>query len=115
MLLSTIKRLSTGAPKNGAQIIPLSTLGLVLDGSGLARRSKTFEGNVSEGPILQVMLSELQAPLGALVIVAAGIATQDNIDWLIKRKCRYLVVRASLMRHRRFARERPMVKRLLDI
>ena len=71
----------------------LVTLGLVLDGSGFVRRSKTFEGNVGEGPTLQVMLSGLKAPPGALVIMDAGIATQANIDWLIENKYRYLVVR----------------------
>jgi transposase len=71
----------------------LVTLGLVLDGSGFVRRSKTFEGNVGEGPTLQVMLSGLKAPAGALVIMDAGIATQANIDWLIANKYRYLVVR----------------------
>ena len=72
---------------------PLVTLGLVLDGSGFVRRSKTFEGNVTEGPTLQVMLTGLKAPAGALVIMDAGIATQTNIDWLIENKYRYLVVR----------------------
>jgi hypothetical protein len=70
----------------------------VLDGSGFVRRSKTFEGNVSEGPTLQVMLDGLKAPLGALVIMDAGIATQANIDWLIEHKYRYLVVRRGGMR-----------------
>lgn len=72
---------------------PMVTLGLVLDGSGFVRRSQTFEGNVAEGPTLQVMLQGLQAPAGALVIMDAGIATQANVDWLIEHKYRYLVVR----------------------
>jgi hypothetical protein len=41
---------------------PLITLGLVLDGSGFVRRSKSFEGNVTEGPTLQLMLDGLKAP-----------------------------------------------------
>jgi len=77
---------------------PLVTLGLVLDGSGFVRRSKTFEGNVSEGTTLEVMLVGLQAPAGALVIMDAGIATQANIDWLIEHKYRYLVVRRGGVR-----------------
>lgn len=82
-----------GHSKEKRSDCPLVTLGLVLDGSGFVRRSKTFEGNVSEGPTLQVMLQGLQAPAGALVIMDAGIATQANIDWLIKHQYRYLVVR----------------------
>jgi transposase len=87
-----------GRSKEKRSDCPLVTLGLVLDGSGFVRRSKTFEGNVSEGPTLQVMLDGLKAPLGALVIMDAGIATQANIDWLIEHKYRYLVVRRGGMR-----------------
>jgi len=79
-----------GRSKEKRSDCPLVTLGLVLDGSGFVRRSKTFEGNVSEGTTLQVMLADLAAPNGALVIMDAGIATQDNIDWLIENKYRYL-------------------------
>ncbi len=87
-----------GRSKEKRSDCPLLTLGLVLDGSGFVRRSKTFEGNVSEGATLQGMLASLQAPLGALVIMDAGIATQANIDWLIKQGYRYLVVRRGGVR-----------------
>jgi transposase len=87
-----------GHSKEKRSDCPLVTLGLVLDGSGFVRRSKTFEGNINEGPTLQVMLSGLKAPPGALVIMDAGIATQANIDWLIAHKYRYLVVRRGGMR-----------------
>ena len=43
---------------------PLVTLGMVLDGSGFVRRSKTFAGNVSEGSTLETMLTGLGAPPG---------------------------------------------------
>jgi len=72
---------------------PLVTLGLVLDGSGFVRRSRTFDGNVSEGKTLEVMFKGLQAQPGALVIMDADTATQANIDWLIEHKYRYLAVR----------------------
>jgi len=71
----------------------LITLGLVLDGSGFVRRSKTFAGNVSEGVTLQGMLEGLDASPGAMVIMDAGISTQDNLDWLAEHGYRYLVVR----------------------
>jgi transposase len=87
-----------GRSKEKRSDCPLVTLGLVLDGSGFVRRSKTFEGNVSEGTTLQVMLTDLAAPAGALVIMDAGIATQANIDWLIEHKYRYLVVRRGGVR-----------------
>ena len=74
---------------------PLVTLGLVLDGSGFVRRSKTFAGNVAEGTTLQGMLKGLSAPAGALVIMDAGIATEANVAWLIEQGYRYLVVRRA--------------------
>lgn len=87
-----------GHSKEKRSDCPLVTLGLVLDGSGFVRRSKTFAGNVAEGTTLKVMLEGLQAPAGALVIMDAGIATQANVDWLIENKYRYLVVRRGGVR-----------------
>jgi len=82
-----------GRSKEKRSDCPLLTLGLVLDGSGFVRRSKTFAGNVSEGTTLQGMLAGLDAPRGALVIMDAGIATAANLSWLIENGYRYLVVR----------------------
>lgn len=82
-----------GRSKEKRSDCPLVTLGLVLDGSGFVRRSKTFAGNVSEGSTLAGMLSGLRAPPGALVVMDAGIATEANVAWLIEHAYRYLVVR----------------------
>ncbi len=70
----------------------LLTLGLVLDGSGFVRRSRVFEGKVSEGSTLETMLAGLQTPAGARVVLDAGIATEDNLAWLRDHEYRYLVV-----------------------
>jgi len=82
-----------GRSKEKRSDCPLVTLGLVLDGSGFVRRSKTFAGNVSEGTTLSGMLTGLGAPSGALVIMDAGIATEANLVWLVEHGYRYLVVR----------------------
>ena len=82
-----------GRSKEKRSDCPLLTLGLVLDGSGFVRRSKTFAGNVSEGTTLPEMLKDLGATRGALVIMDAGIATAANLAWLIEHGYRYLVVR----------------------
>ncbi|MHB8166865.1 MAG: hypothetical protein ACYDDT_08860 [Sulfuricella sp.] len=50
-------------------------------------------GNISEGTTLDAMLTGLNAPPGAMVIMDAGIATEANLAWLIERGYRYLVVR----------------------
>lgn len=88
-----------GHSKEKRSDCPLVTLGLVLDGSGFVRRSRMFEGNVWEGATLASMLEELDAPLGAMVIMDRGIATQANLDWLIAHRYRYLVVSREKRRH----------------
>jgi hypothetical protein len=87
-----------GRSKEKRSDCPLLTLGLVLDGSGFVRRSRTFSGNVNESGTLEGMLTGLQAPPGALVIMDAGIATQANLDWLVAHGYRYLVVRRGGVR-----------------
>ncbi len=82
-----------GRSKEKRSDCPLLTLGLVLDGSGFVRRSKTFAGNVTEGTTLADMLAGLGAPHGALVVMDAGIATEENLAWLVAQGYRYLVVR----------------------
>ena len=89
-----------GHSKEKRSDCPLVTLGLVLDGSGFVRRSQTFDGAVSEGTTLDGMLRGLGAPRGALVVMDAGIATEDNIRWLRTQGYRYLVV--SRERQRQF-------------
>lgn len=82
---------------------PLLTLGLVLDASGFVRRSDVFPGNAGEAKTLDTMLSGLAAPPGALVVMDRGIASQANLDWLVARGYRYLVV--SRQRKRAFDAE----------
>jgi transposase len=81
-----------GRSKEKRSDCPLVTLGLVLDGSGFVRRSRTFEGNANESKTLENMLTELGASPGAMVVMDSGIATEDNLVWLMSRKYRYLVV-----------------------
>nr|MBS0020894.1 IS1634 family transposase [Gammaproteobacteria bacterium] len=81
----------------------LVTLALVLDGSGFPKRSAVFAGNASEPTTLAQMLGELsraQAAHPPTVVLDAGLATEENIAWLIEHHYRYLVV--SRARHREF-------------
>ena len=64
------------------------------------RRSEVFAGTVNEDTTLEGMLSTLEAPQEALVVMDAGVATDDNIIWLRDRGYHYLVV--SRERLRRF-------------
>ena len=44
---------------------------------------------------MEVMLTGLNAPVGAMVIMDAGVATEANLAWLAKHGYRYLVVRRA--------------------
>jgi transposase len=69
-----------------------------------------FTGNASESKTLAEMLEKLipsdsaQAPT---VVLDAGIATEDNIEWLVEKNYRYLVV--SRKRHRQFDHDEAVI------
>lgn len=81
-----------GHSKEKRSDCPLVTLGLVLDGSGFVRRSRLFAGNASESSTLEEMLTGLETPAGAIVIMDRGVATEANLAWLVAHGYRYLVV-----------------------
>jgi hypothetical protein len=89
-----------GRSKEKRTDCPLVTLALVVDGSGFVRRSRVFAGNAAEAATLAEMLEGLKAPPGALVVMDAGIATADNLRWLVEQGYRYLVARRG--GHRQF-------------
>lgn len=68
----------------------LVTLALVLDGSGFPKKSHIFKGNVSESGTLEEMVQ--MASKDAIIIMDAGIATEDNIQWLVDHEYKYLVI-----------------------
>ena len=81
-----------GRSKEKRSDCPLVTLGLVLDSSGFPRKSKIFPGNASEPQTLQTMLEGLGGSTRSTVILDAGIASEENIVWLVEQGYRYLVV-----------------------
>jgi transposase len=101
-----------GHSKEKRSDCPLVTLALVLDASGFPQRSEIFAGNVSEGKTLAQMLQCLRpqpAPSQPLptVVLDAGIATEDNIAWLVEHHYPYVVV--SRKRHRQFDADQAVV------
>jgi len=86
----------------------LVTLALVLDSSGFPKKSKVFEGNVSESQTLAEMIKGLESPIipemfeqkNATVVMDAGIASEENIEWLKEHRYPYIVV--SRKHHREF-------------
>ena len=109
-----------GKSKEKRSDCPLVTLGLVLDGSGFPKRSKVFKGNAVESKTLAEMIEALdhQSKDGdqqqlfkrtkPIVVMDAGIATEENVRWLKQSQYRYLVV--SRKRHREFSEEAVEVK-----
>lgn len=96
-----------GHSKEKRSDCPLVTLALALDGSGFPRRSEVFEGNASEPKTLAQMVGKLTASDSGhtpTVVLDAGIATEENIAWLVDNGYRYLVV--SRRRHRQFDADR---------
>ena len=91
---------STAIRRRSVAIVPLLTLGLVVDGSGFVRRSEVLAGNIVEGEVLQGALKRLEVPAGALIVMDCGAATEKNLKWLREQGYRYLVV--SRERKRQF-------------
>jgi transposase len=92
-----------GKSKEKRTDCPLVTLALVLDASGFPKRSEIFAGNVSEPKTLEQMLGKLTAAHtehAPTVVLDAGIASEENIAWLVENGFRYLVV--SRKRDRQF-------------
>lgn len=92
-----------GKSKEKRSDCPLVTLALVLDASGFPKRSEIFAGNISEPKTLSRMLERLtggHTDNAPTVVLDAGIATEENIAWLVENGYRYLVV--SRKRQRQF-------------
>ena len=77
----------------------LVTLGLVLDMDGFPKKSRIFEGNVSEPKTLETMIGGLSGghiPKDSLlkptIVLDAGIASEENIQWLKDNHYHYIVV-----------------------
>jgi hypothetical protein len=82
-----------GRSKEKRSDCELISLGLLLDGSGFPKKSKILPGNISEPSTLKDMLSDLDGSSGTTVIMDAGIATKDNLEYLVAEGYKYIVVR----------------------
>ena len=78
---------------------PLVTLGLVLDMDGFPKKSRIFDGNVSEPKTLEMMIQGLaegdfsgDSPIKPTIVLDAGIASEENVLWLKDKHYPYIVV-----------------------
>jgi transposase len=84
-----------GRSKEKRTDCPLVTMGLVLDGEGFPLASEIFAGNASEPKTLKTMIEQLSCAsqfAGATVVLDAGIASQENVDWLKDQGHQYIVI-----------------------
>lgn len=73
---------------------PLVTLGLVLNEHGFIARSSILSGNVSEPKTLQQAIEVLgcaDSLFKPTIVMDAGIATLDNLEWLRQHQYTYVV------------------------
>jgi hypothetical protein len=70
----------------------LVALGMVLDSSGFPKKTTIFPGNIGEPTTLKEMLGELKGDKSSIIIMDAGIASEDNIGWLKSSGYQYIVV-----------------------
>jgi transposase len=79
-----------GKSKEKRKDCPLVTLALVVDGHGFPKRSRIFEGNISEPGTLWEILEELdmsdKGETPRTVLIDAGIATEENLKRLREDK-----------------------------
>lgn len=104
-----VEKAKRGRSKEKRSDAKIITLAVMLDSSGFVRKSEIFDGNISESATFKEMLDKLKVPKKeknilnshkSLVIMDAGIASQDNIDYLISNDYEYLVV--SRKRNKQF-------------
>jgi transposase len=88
-----------GRSKEKRSDCPLVTLGLVLDMHGFPKKSRIFEGNVSEPKTLETMIKSLAGEgihedclIKPTIVLDAGIASEKNIQWLKGKQYPYIVV-----------------------
>tara|TARA_B100000959_G_C14951959_1_gene612246 strand:+ start:199 stop:2019 length:1821 start_codon:yes stop_codon:yes gene_type:complete len=83
-----------GVSKEKRSDCPLVTLGLVLNQSGFLIRSAFLPGNISEPKTLKEAVTALGSKddlLKPTIAMDAGIATEENLNWLIENNYTYVV------------------------
>ncbi len=85
--------------RNDARLVVLA---VVINTEGFLKYSQIFEGNISDSKTLEKIIAELSARTSSterhpIVVLDAGIATEDNLKLLKKNKFDYMCVSRSGM------------------
>lgn len=85
-----------GRSKEKRSDCKLATLGFVVDGEGFAKYSRIYPGNQYEADTFQEIICGLEKHMlknaKAAIVMDAGIATKENIEWLKEHEYSYIVV-----------------------
>ncbi|MBA7564420.1 hypothetical protein ES708_06083 [subsurface metagenome] len=85
-----------GRSKEKRSDCKLVTLGLIVDESGFAKYSELFPGNQYEAETLAGMVRSLEEHLepgsDRTIVIDAGLATVENLEWLKKNSYHYIAV-----------------------
>ena len=87
------KKASFGRSKEKRSDCLLVTLGLAVNEHGFIRRSSFLPGNISEPATLQAAIKSLDdsSLLKPIIVLDAGIATEENLQWLRDHGYQYIV------------------------
>jgi transposase len=83
-----------GVSKEKRSDCPLVTMGLVMNEHGFLNRTVILPGNAAEPKTLQEMIKNLdahQSLIKPIIILDAGISTEENLRWLKREKYTYIV------------------------
>ena len=83
-----------GVSKEKRNDCPLVTMGLVINEHGFLNRTSILPGNASEPKTLKEMIKNLdshQSLFKPIIILDAGISSEDNLKWLRDNKYKYVV------------------------
>jgi len=93
-----------GRSKEKRKDAKLVSLALLTNGQGFVRRSKIYKGNISEPSTMETVISELETAIPQetdlfnskpVVVMDAGIATEENLKSLREKKFDYICVSRS--------------------
>lgn len=89
---TTVLKAKKGRSKEKRNDCPLVTLGVVFNPQGFPLKTDVFEGNVSEAKTLENVIKRLDHQnTKPIIVLDAGLSTNDNIEWLQAEKYPYIV------------------------
>ena len=87
-----ILKAKKGRSKEKRYDCPLVTLGIVFNPQGFPVKTEVFEGNVAEAKTLENVIKRLDYQnIKPIIVLDAGLATEDNIKYLQADKYPYIV------------------------